>query len=118
MRKNILLKMLAVFTVMFFPAVVFACKASYDTKKAEILKQAYCIQVPFIENVGQVKNKDVRFYAKTFGGTIFVQKDGALTYNLAAKDKKGVVIKEIFTDKRIKVEGLNISSARVNYFSR
>jgi len=94
----------------------FADKAPDDGKKAKVLKQAYHIQVPFIENMGQVKSKDVSFYAKTFGGTIFVEKSGALTYNLPAKDKGGVVIKEIFTEKRIKVEGLKPSSTNVNYF--
>ena len=87
-----------------------------DAKKAEILKHAYRIQVPFIENRGQVESKDVRFYANTFGGTIFVEKDGVLTYNLPVEDKGGVVIKEIFTEKQITITGLEPSPTRVNYF--
>ena len=72
--------------------------------------------MPFIENMGQVKNKDVSFYAKIFGGTVFVEKNGVLTYKLPAKDKKVVVIKEIFTEKRIKIAGSKPSPTRVNCF--
>ena len=116
MRENILWKMVVVITAMLFPAGVFASKAPDDAQKANILKQAYSIQVPFIENMGQVKNKDVSFYAKIFGGTVFVEKNGVLTYKLPAKDKKVVVIKEIFTEKRIKIAGSKPSPTRVNCF--
>jgi len=116
MRKNILWKIAAVISVMIFPAVVFANNQPDDAKKDEILKQAYSIQVSFIKNMGQIKTKDVSFYAKTFGGTIFVENNGALTYHLPGKDKEGVVIKEVFTEKGIKAAGLEPSSTRVNYF--
>ena len=84
---------------------------SDDAKKAKILKRAHRIQVPFIENMGQVKSENVSFYAKTFGGTVFVERDGTLTYSLPGKDKGGVVIKEIFAEKGSKVTGLRPSPA-------
>ena len=37
--------------------------------------------MPFIANNGQV-NEQVRFYAKTFGGTVFVTKEGEIVYSL------------------------------------
>ena len=37
--------------------------------------------MPFIANNGQV-DEQVRFYAKTFGGTVFVTKDGEIVYAL------------------------------------
>ncbi len=37
--------------------------------------------MPFIANDGQTDEK-VRFYAKTFGGTVFVTKEGAIVYAL------------------------------------
>jgi len=53
-----------------------------ETGQAERLKAAMPkLQVPFIENKGQV-HEDIAFYAKTFGGTVFVTKDGRLVYNL------------------------------------
>ena len=39
------------------------------------------LQAPFIANNGQVDER-VRFYAKTFGGTVFVTKDGEIVYSL------------------------------------
>jgi hypothetical protein len=53
-----------------------------ESGQAERLKAAIPkLQMPFIENKGQV-HEDVAFYAKTFGGTVFVTKDGRLVYNL------------------------------------
>jgi hypothetical protein len=118
-RKNhisLLIFLVLGFSVLFLPTSVFASNAPDEAQKEQILKKAYRVQVPFVENKGQVEIKEVRFYAKTFGGTIFVEKNGSLTYSLPAKDKKGVVIKEIITEKRTKVEGLEPSPARVNYF--
>ena len=37
--------------------------------------------MPFIANNGQV-DEQVQFYAKTFGGTVFVTKDGEIFYSL------------------------------------
>ena len=37
--------------------------------------------MPFIANNGQV-DEQVKFYAKTFGGTVFVTKDGEIVYSL------------------------------------
>jgi hypothetical protein len=118
-RKNhisLLIFLVLGFSVLFLPTLVFPSNAPDEAQKEQLLNKAYRVQVPFIENRGQVESKEVRFYAKTLGGTIFVEKNGCLTYSLPAKDKRGVVIKEIFTDKTIKIEGLDTSPTRVNYF--
>ena len=116
MKKTIVRKTVAVITVMLFPTVVFASKYPDDVKKAKLLHKAYRIQIPFIENRGQVENSDVSFYAKTFGGTLFVEKNGTLTYSFLSEDKGGVLIKEVLTGKKIKIKGLEPSPTRVNYF--
>ena len=116
MKETVLWKMMVVVTAVLFPAAVFAYKPPSDSKKDQILEQAYSIQVPFIENMGQIESKDVSFYAKVFGGTIFVEKDGCLTYNLFAKDKKGVIIKETFSDNALEIKGLEPSPTRVHFF--
>ena len=74
------------------------------------------MRVPFIENKGQVESDNVSFYAKTFGGTLFVERNGTLTYNLPFKDEGGVVIKEILTDENLEIEGLGPSPTKINYF--
>jgi hypothetical protein len=116
MKKLILLKLLAVINVACFPAFVLASKAPEEAQKKGILSKAYRMSIPFIENQGQVENKDVKFYAKTLDGTLFVEKDGVLSYSLPSNDKEGVVIREILTDKRLKAKGLESSPTKVNYF--
>jgi len=49
--------------------------------KAEFVQKTKKLQIPFIDNNGQV-DKQVRFYANTFGGTVFVTKDGEIVYSL------------------------------------
>ena len=76
--------------------------------KKEIFKKASSLQTPFIENKGQIENQTVRYYAKTMGGTVFVEDNGVLTYSLPATGKRGVVIKEIFTEKKLKLQDQNL----------
>ena len=44
-------------------------------KKAEVIQRTKKLQMPFIANEGQTDER-VMFYANTFGGTVFVTKDG------------------------------------------
>jgi hypothetical protein len=111
-----------------------------ETGQAERLKAAMPkLQMPFIENKGQV-HEDVAFYAKTFGGTVFVTKDGRLVYSLpggssgkedpgghdkvskvdAKKDTqpgRAVALKKSLVGAKIKeVKGESPSITRVSYF--
>jgi hypothetical protein len=95
---------------------LFASRPPDDAQKSKILNKTYRMQVPFIENKGQLANQKVGFYAKTFNGTLFVEKNGTLTYNLPFNDKKGVVIKEVFSEKKLNVKGLAPSPTKINYF--
>ena len=47
------------------------------------------LSLPFIENKGQ-KSSNVAFYASTFGGTLFVTKEGELVYSLSRHDKQDI----------------------------
>ena len=49
--------------------------------KAEVVEHIKKLQIPFIANKGQI-DKKVKFYANTFGGTVFVTKDGEIVYSL------------------------------------
>ncbi|MBI5306856.1 MAG: SBBP repeat-containing protein [Planctomycetes bacterium] len=46
-----------------------------------LISKTRTLQMPFIANNGQV-DEQVRFYAKTFGGTVFVTKEGEIVYSL------------------------------------
>lgn len=61
--------------------------------KEEALQEIKKLQAPFIVNNGQVDER-VRFYAKTFTGTVFVTKDGEIVYSLPEGRQKGEGIVE------------------------
>ncbi len=73
--------------VVILPAVYFwgnfhaHRKDTVEPSKAEVAQKVLKLQAPFIANDGQTDEK-VRFYAKTFGGTVFVTKEGAIVYAL------------------------------------
>lgn len=59
---------------------------------AQTIQKLQAIQMPFIANQGQV-DEAVRFYAKTFGGTVFVTKDGEIVYSLPKHEQNVTVCK-------------------------
>ena len=50
MRKSIVLTMSVIITVIPHPSVVFASEIPDDVQKSKIVKKAYRMSVPFIEN--------------------------------------------------------------------
>ena len=60
-----------------------------DGKAEEVINKVRSLQVPFIENRGQVQDERVKFYAKTFGGTVFITEDGEIVYSLPKYDASG-----------------------------
>ncbi|KAB2835989.1 MAG: hypothetical protein F9K48_03025, partial [Candidatus Brocadia sp.] len=111
---------------------------TYKNLKEKTTLEVLKVQVPFIANNGQVDER-VLFYAPTFGGTIFVKKDGEIVYSLpegrhgseGIKDRKGkqtqnhlmqdtrgIAIKEQLVGGKIdEIKGGAKSVATVNYFT-
>lgn len=56
--------------------------AEKDEGEEKIVKGVSKIRMPFIANKGQIENESVKFYARTFGGTVYVTKNGELVYSL------------------------------------
>ncbi|BAT72481.1 hypothetical protein TST_1697 [Thermosulfidibacter takaii ABI70S6] len=81
-----------------------------DTKVASV-------QVPFVKNVGQVDSR-VAYYANTFGGTVFVTKDGKIVYSLLkAGTTEVVALWEEFLGAELKhITASAPSYTKVNYF--
>ena len=87
-----------------------------EVNKRQIINQMHSIRVPFILNKGQIKNDDVKFYAKTLSGMVYADEKGFLSYALPAEDNKLLSLREIFTDRKMKIKGLDPSPTSVNYF--
>lgn len=74
------------------------------------------VQVPFVPNEGQINDEQVKFYAKTFAGTVYVTGDGII-YNLPGRKGGGWVLKEEFAGARALVPAAaSPPGAQVNYY--
>jgi Beta-propeller repeat len=78
------------------------------------------VQVPFIANQGQ-RDKEVKFYARTFAGTVFVTEAGELVYSLpkveGKKRVKGAALKEELVGGKVtEVTGESQAVTKLNYF--
>jgi hypothetical protein len=114
--------LLTAFTVPSFSKEVHSEESSEGKK---IIKSNLpSLRVPFVANQGQAHER-VRFYARTFGGTVSVMKDGEIVYSMDAqggqdgspKTSRVVGFKEALAGARIKeILGRDVSSAKVNYF--
>src|SRR3989304_3532531 len=70
------------FLLLFTPVLTANEPAIKPTNQEFAMKTAR-LQMPFIANNGQM-DEQVIFYAKTFGGTVFVTKEGEIVYSLPA----------------------------------
>lgn len=97
------------------PAIVLASQPPSDATL--ISDEVVTAQIPFIQNLGQVSKETVRFYVQTFGGTIFVEKGGRLTYKLPHEDGSSAVIQELLSSNtEAEPIGIDTSSTEVSYF--
>ncbi len=94
------------------PASVADIAAADKTDYTSMLGK---VQVPFVQNEGQVESDAVKFYADTFGGRLFVKDGGVLTYTLAGEDKI-IVLKETFSNLNVEPAGTEESITKINYF--
>jgi parallel beta-helix repeat protein len=115
-----------IFLVMFFVAGSMAFGAVQaknianpkNMDNAAVLKQALNVQMPFIANQGQVPDKQVLYYAKTMGGTVYVKESGEIVYFFPRSDasKGGILQENLVNGSKPRPVGNETSRARVNYF--
>jgi hypothetical protein len=125
-----------VFTLLSICILPFT-SASTPLDRKEISAKLSGLRMPFIENRGQV-SEEVSFYAKTFGGTLYITRQGELVYSLPKIEQKertsadqdvnrrgsigrqitGVaVIRESFVGaKVVEVKGEERAETEVSYF--
>jgi hypothetical protein len=94
--------------------------SSHSTVPAEARQKLAKLQIPFIANQGQ-GDKEMKFYARTFAGTVFVTETGKLVYSLPKMEGKaqvkGVVLEEELVGGKVtEVKGENQAITKLNYF--
>lgn len=134
---------LVVVLLLALPASSLAKKDKGITKE-DVAKRMAWLSIPFIKNEGQIPTTEegregVRFYAKTFGGAVFITKDGEIVYSLLKRtgdgqsedegEGEGIALKETLIgnkkphagqcfdrDRALSPEGEGESITRVSYF--
>ncbi len=78
------------------------------------------LKIPFILNEGQT-DKQVKLYARTFSGTVYVTDQGRIVYGLPAdrdrKDRRWVLVEETSDGLPVReIKGAEESETKVSYF--
>ena len=95
-----------------FAAVSPLDKETKSVGNKQILEKAFKIQMPFIENQGQIADEHVRFYAKTFGGTVFVTDQGEMIYSLSMTEPRPTLPSLNPRDRHLKPEDVKVWTLR------
>ncbi|BBO18390.1 conserved hypothetical protein [Candidatus Brocadia pituitae] len=90
MKKNTVLVVSAALLLTMVLANTLVVEHEHKGKpsNAEVMQKTHKLQMPFIANEGQLDER-VAFYARTFGGMVFVTKDGEIVYSLPAGREEG-----------------------------
>ncbi len=109
----------------FLATTLHTWQNNRDTSpSAGVVQKALSIQIPFIENDGQVDRR-VAFYANTFGGCVFVTKTGEIVYQSYAPyalegdthTSRGMALKEWFVGGKFQeVKGEGVSAIKAHSF--
>jgi hypothetical protein len=113
------LSIILMLCVVCFSADISLGATKNQPNTPDIKTKLNTIQVPFIQNQGQM-HEDVAFSAQTFGGTLFVTTKGELVLSLPpqkGKEQRSTVIREVLRDARItQITGKERSQTNVSYF--
>ena len=95
---------------------VLAGETVLPVADSEVQAKMAAVQVPFVQNQGQVGDEQVKYYAKTFAGTVFVTDEG-IVYDLPKGEEGGWVLKEEFAGGKAPTPAPSSApGAPVNYY--
>ncbi|MBN2373801.1 SBBP repeat-containing protein [bacterium] len=90
------------------------------------LKRMSGIEIPFIENMEQIKEKSVRFYAYTFAGSVLVTDKGEIVHNIiksscsSQNSEIGLMVsirESLVWPDQLDIKGIQKTETKVNYFT-
>ncbi len=138
-EKKTLIAVAGILLIAFLPVLALAnAKGMEGVDKEALMKKVSGLQMPFIENQGQIKDKSVRFYANTFAGTVYVTDKCEIVYSLQKTEQgtesmeqrqkidgfrdqervsKAIAIKESLQCAELtEIKGTDRSATKANYF--
>ncbi|MDY6863622.1 MAG: SBBP repeat-containing protein [Thermodesulfobacteriota bacterium] len=77
-------KIIFIFSIFFLFLFGYSAVGKVPTgeDKISLLKKFNTMQVPFMENKGQINDNTVKYYAKMTAGNVFITKGGEMVYSL------------------------------------
>ena len=114
-HKYVLFSLLLLAVIPFFINEFTEPENTSDSLKNDLKNNLKIVQIPFMENIGQINNDKVKYYASTFAGTIYVSDDDLL-YLSNSKNNTSWATKEVFVNGKILPSGQEKSPTVVNYF--
>ncbi|MDO8281073.1 MAG: SBBP repeat-containing protein [Thermodesulfovibrionia bacterium] len=125
LNKTILITAVLILSLSLNASTSFA-----SLENPESAKKIFGIQIPFIENKGQIGESSVVFYANTFAGTVFITDNGDIVYSLtrSAGGREGSdndqapsfvtvsIMESLDRPGPLKIEGIDKAVTKVSYF--
>lgn len=93
-----------------------------DPSRSTVADAMTTLEVPFIGNRGEIDHPGVRFYARTFAGTVFVTDAGELVYSLPLAQAGAAPARWAFREAfrgaaDARIAGVDASSIRIHRFT-
>ncbi len=114
-------RQLFILTIIFIVTLLFcgtAAATSTNSSQSAINSNATSklgnVQVPFVENKGQLNDNNVKYYVTTISGNAYITYDG-ITY-IHLKNNSHVVKEHFIGSSNVSVKGTDKSKTVVNYF--
>lgn len=113
---NIRKKGLIVLVIMIFFLFMGAASAASTDKNVNLNDKRFTtVNIPFVENHGQIADKSVKYSANTFIGNVYVKNNG-IVYTLNKNKTAWVVSEKFLNSNNAVVKGVNPTKTKVNYY--
>ena len=101
------------------PKQVSGTQSISTTTEKGVMEGIGIVRIPFIKNDAKFADPKVKYYAKIFGGTVFVDND-SIAYNFPTgtglESKRWTIREKLAGSRKTQVEGSRKSPIKVNYF--
>ncbi|MBI5376574.1 MAG: thrombospondin type 3 repeat-containing protein [Candidatus Schekmanbacteria bacterium] len=102
-----------IFSILLIPLITFA---NTNPETSKVLAKAAKLQIPFVENKGQIQDMSIKFYANTFAGNVYVTGKGEIVYGLVRDEGYMPIRETLIGAASPNINGESKAVTQVNYF--